>query len=106
MSSIKITRYRFIAVIYPYLSMEAEVKDSVGTYYVNIDVNGKGEKEELNHSWWAYTCPLDEVDYDHYDDHVVTRDFSEVLIKMLNRWNNADRHHMVPFRETDWILFA
>ena len=88
-----ILRYRFLAAVYPHISMETEVQDGDKKYYVNMDVNLKGEKEEsfLEDGWWSYSCPLDEVDFNSDKDIVSDVDFTDVLAAMLERWNADPR---------------
>ena len=92
-SRLTILRYRFLAAVYPHISMEAEVWDGDKKYYVNMDVNLNGEKEEsvLEDGWWSYSCPLDEVDFNSDKDVVSDVDFTDVLAAMLERWNADPR---------------
>ena len=83
-----ITKYRTVEIIYPHLSLEVEVVDGDKKYYVNMDVNDKGEQElVLEDSWWAYVVPMDKVNFEHYDESIVDKDFSGVLNQMLKFWN-------------------
>lgn len=86
----KITKYRFLALIYPHLSFEVEVLDGDKKYYVNMDVNSNQEKEEiLCDSWWSYKVPLDEVDFSVDDEEYIAydKDFTNILAEMLSYWN-------------------
>lgn len=95
---LKITKYRTVAIIHPWLSLECEVVDGDKKYYANISVNDKGEQEELHEdARWAYCKPMDmigydtngnEIDYDvDYDNSLVDID-EDIFIQMLNFWNN------------------
>lgn len=84
----KITKYRTVAIIYPYLSLEVEVVDNEKKYYVNISVNDNGEPEEIyEDSWWAYDKPLDKLNGNNYDESIVYLNFKEILNQMLEFWN-------------------
>ena len=86
----KIIRYRTVAVVYPHLSLEAEVLDDTNgkKYYVNMDVNDKGMQETLCEDFWcSYDKPLDQINDGNMDDSFVYLDFCEVLQQMLDFWN-------------------
>ena len=89
----KILRYRTIAEIYPYLSLEAEVLlDNGNIVYPNLSVNNKGEKEELcGDSHWTYTCPLTEVNWENVDDYyaeLTQEEDNKIFEMLLDFWNN------------------
>ena len=98
-----IKKYRFIAEVYPHLSMEAEVHDRDTRYYVNIDVNDKGEKETiLEDGWWAYYLPLDKVDFNDDGDVVTDVDFTRILNEMVEFWNANPVFNVEGRYKSDW----
>ena len=99
----KITKYRTVAIIYPWLSLECEVVDGNKKYYPNISVNNKGEQEELyDDGHWCYCKPMDmigydkngnEIDYDEdYHNSLCDVD-DEIWEQMLNFWNSNPVFH-------------
>ena len=67
----KITKYRTVAIIYPWLSLECEVVDGDKKYYPNISVNDKGEQEELyDDGHWCYCKPMDMIGYDENGNEI------------------------------------
>lgn len=83
--------YRTIRWGNTHLSFEAKVTDGDNTYYVNIDVNDKGNKEEIyDDGHWAYNVPLDSIDdWSNVNKYIVDDvNFDDVLKRMLQIWNN------------------
>ena len=74
----KILKYRTIAEICPYLSLEAIIERENGEIiYSNVTVNDKEELETYyEDSAWSYICPLTEVDWENVDDYYVYLFFS------------------------------
>ena len=67
----KITKYRTVAIIYPWLSLECEVIDGNKKYYPNISVNANGEQEELfDDGHWCYCKPMDMIGYDENGNEI------------------------------------
>ena len=61
----KIVKYRTVAIIYPWLSLECEVTDGDKKLYPNISVNNKGEQEEFcEDAYWCYCKPMDKIGFD------------------------------------------
>lgn len=104
----KITKYRTVAIIHPFLSLECEVKDGDKTYYANISVNNKGEKEEFAYDrMWAYKKPMDEIGYDKdgneidYDEDYEASCIElkeEIFRQMYEFWNQ----NPVFKNDTEW----
>lgn len=89
----KILRYRTIAEVYPYLTLEAEIfLENGDTVYTNISVNDKGEQETcLEDSHWTYSKPLTEIDWENPEDYYYDLSEAEeeyVCSKLLDFWNN------------------
>ncbi len=94
----KITKYRTVAIIYPYLSLECEVEDGDKKLYPNISVNDEGKREAMcEDSYWCYTKPMDmigfdadgnEIDYDKdYSDSIAEVD-ADIIQQMYDFWNS------------------
>lgn len=94
----KITKYRTVAIMYPWLSLECEVVDGDKKYYPNISVNDEGKKEKFcEDSHWCYCKPMDRLGYDDdgneidfdvdYDNSICDID-SKIYKKMYKFWNN------------------
>lgn len=91
-NSAKILKYRTIALIYPYFSLEAMVQLANGDIvYANISVNDKGEKvlfyEDSN---WTYKKPMTEVDWGNPEDEyyiLSEKENTEVCTALLGLWN-------------------
>lgn len=85
-----ILKYRFTAVC-PSPSMEAEVIcDNGKKAYVNVALEDYCPIEDVAEDGvWAYTCPMDEVDFTdpgrYYCDDVFA--FDPVIRAMLRKWN-------------------
>ena len=89
----KILRYRTLAYVYPHLSLETEVENDSGIgnkiVYINMDVNDQGEQidEVLEDEHWAYSVPLDKVDFNE-DESYVFLDDHEIIEQMRQFWNS------------------
>lgn len=94
----KITKYRTVAVIYPYLSLECEVEDGDRKLYPNITINNRQEKEKVYEgSYWCYTKPMDmigidpdgnEIDYDKDYENSTTIVDKDIIRQMYEFWNS------------------
>ena len=89
----KILKYRTIAEVYPYLSLEAMVQLSNGnTVYANITVNDEGKQEfDTEDSHWTYTKPLTEVDFENVENYYydLTEDEEKhICDTLLALWNS------------------
>ena len=97
-SAMKITKYRTAAIIYPYLSLECEVKDGDSTVYANICVNDKGKQEEMNQdSYLCYGKPMDmigrdaegnEIEYDADYENSIRDIDTDIIRQMYDFWNS------------------
>ena len=88
----KILKYRTIAEVYPYLSLEAMIELPNGDIvYTNLSVNEDGEKEECyEDSHWTYTKPLTDIDWENVEDYYydLTKVEDELICKaLLKLWN-------------------
>lgn len=106
----KITKFRTVGIIYPWLSLECEVIDGDKKYYPNISVNNKGEPEEYcEDACWCYCKPMDrigldatgnKIDYDEdYKNSLVYLE-SAIYKQMYEFWNqNPVFSHDLAWKE-------
>ena len=89
-----IIKYRTVALVYPHLSLEAEVElDNGDIIYSNISVNGNCAKEEyLEDNHWTYKVPLTDVDWElvdkDYYDNLSTDETKELGQMLVDLWNS------------------
>lgn len=90
----KILKYRTIAEIYPFLSLEAMVKlDNGDIVYTNISVNDEGKQitsyEDNN---WTYKNSLTEIsgkeDIEDYIYDLSREDEKDICDALLELWNS------------------
>lgn len=89
----RIKKFRTIAEVYPYLSLEAMVElDNNEIIYPNISVNDKEQKEEYyEDAAWIYICPLTEVNWENVDDFYADVPLElerEIFKELLDLWNS------------------
>lgn len=86
----KILRYRTIAEVYPYLSLEAEVQlDGDKIVYSNMDVNNEGLQENsYEDASWTYSVPLTEVEIDNDYYSLSQEEKKQIFTALLELWNS------------------
>lgn len=88
--------------LYPVRSFEAEAEKEDGAkVYVNIGVPSDGKLLDglYEDNWWAYTKPLDEVNFEDVEADYDYSDGTEYVAMVLtNMWNACPK-----FVESDWI---
>ena len=102
----KILKYRTIAEVYPYFSLETEIElDNGDIVYANIVVNNKGEQEEYYEDcYWTYKVPMTEVDWENVEDYyyyLTTEEDTYICETLLELWNN----NPVFDNDYDWKEF-
>lgn len=99
----KILKYRTIAVIYPFLSLEAMVELANGDIvFTNLTVNSREEKiMDCENSHWTYSKPLTEMAYaeaNNFEYDLSQEEDKEVCEALMRLWND----NPVFINSSDW----